>query len=163
MAALFKKIFGMNLRAATVYLTTGAVLVASGLSALSQNLPEGHASDFTSSIYFEPPHETQVKMKLSGAEASPLPGGALDVRQMRIETFSEEGRLQMIVQAPQCTYMPFERTANSAGKLELTTGDGKLHVTGEGFLWRQGDSSLTISNHVHTVMTSENFLKFSAP
>ena len=40
---------------------------------------------------------------------------------------------------------------------KLQTGDGKFRVEGDGFLWRQNDSFLTISNHVHTVI--ENTMK----
>jgi len=112
----------------------------------------GHATDFTSVSYFEPPHEQQVKMKLSGAEALPLPGGLLDVRELRVETFGLDGKTQVVVRAPQCNYSPFDGVANSAGHIELQSGDGKFQVEGEGFLWRQNASSLTISNRVRTVI-----------
>jgi len=118
----------------------------------AQQLPVGHATDFTSNQYFEPPNERLVKMKLSGAEALPLPGGLLDIRQLRVETFALDGQTQVIVRAPQCNYSPFDGVANSAGHMELQSGDGKIHVQGEGFLWRQTSSSLTISNHVHTLI-----------
>jgi hypothetical protein len=36
--------------------------------------------------------------------------------------------------------------------LQVQTGDGKIRVEGEGFLWRQSDSFLTISNRVSTVL-----------
>jgi len=118
----------------------------------AQQLPVGHATDFTSNQYFEPPNERLVKMKLSGAEALPLPGGLLDIRQLRVETFTLDGQTQVVVRAPQCNYSPFDGVANSAGHMELQSGDGKIHVQGEGFLWRQTRSSLTISNHVHTLI-----------
>jgi hypothetical protein len=118
----------------------------------AQQIPVGHATDFTSSQYFEPPHEQQVKMKLSGAEALPLPGGLLDVRQLRVETFGMDGKTEVVVRAPQCNYAPLDGVANSAGHIELQSGDGKFHVEGEGFLWRQTSSSLTISNRVRTVI-----------
>jgi hypothetical protein len=91
-------------------------------------------------------------MRLSGAEALPLPGGLLDIRQLRVETFALDGRTQVVVRAPQCSYSPFDGVANSAGHMELQSGDGKIHVEGEGFLWRQTGSSLTISNHVRTLI-----------
>lgn len=122
------------------------------LSGRAQLAAGGHATDFTSSTYYDPPHETQIKLRLSGAEASPLPGGLLDIRQLRIETFSVDGRPELTINAPQCTYAPLTGTASSAGKLEMRTGDGKLHVAGEGFLWRQDASLLTISNNVHTLI-----------
>ena len=58
-------------------------------------------------------------------------------------------------------------TASSAGRLQVQYRDGKIRVEGEGFLWRQSDSFLTISNHVSTVieirvgkdkLSRENFL-----
>jgi hypothetical protein len=116
----------------------------------AQPLPVKHATDFTSSQYFEPPHGQQVKLKLSGAEALPLPGGLLDVRQLRVETFSTDGKTEVVVRAPQCNYSPFDGVANSSGHMELQSGDGKFYVEGDGFLWRQASSSLTISNRVRT-------------
>lgn len=130
----------------------GILFVLAAFSNRAEQSPIGRASNFTTETYFEPPHEQQIKMRLSGAEASPLPGGLLDVKQLRIEMFNVEGKPQLIVRAPQCTYSPFDGVARSAGRLKLKSGDGKFQVEGEGFLWRQGDSSLTISNHVHTVV-----------
>jgi len=58
----------------------------------------------------------------------------------------------LVVRAPQCNYSLFSAVANSAGHIELQSGDGKFHVEGEGFLWRQNASSLTISNRVRTLI-----------
>lgn len=128
------------------------VVLLTAAAGLAQQLPVGHATDFTSHTYFEPPNEQTVKMKLSGAEASPLPGGLLDVKRLQIETFTVAGKPEAIIHAPQCTYAPMDGVASSAGRLEMQTADGKLHVEGEGFLWRQADSVLIISNRVHTVI-----------
>ena len=121
-------------------------------SVRAQQLPTGHGTDFTSSTYYEPPHEQQVRLRLSGAEASPLPGGLLEVKTLRVETFTETGKAEAVVSAPHCIYAPLDGVANSPGRLELRTGDGKFRVEGEGFLWRQADSLLIISNRVHTVI-----------
>jgi hypothetical protein len=113
----------------------------------------GHATDFTSVQYFEPPDDRKVKVKLSGAEAAPLPGGLLDVKQLKVEMFGTNGSPTVVVQAPQCNYSLFGGgAANSAGRLELTAMGGKLHVEGEGFLFRQVEQSLTISNRVRTTI-----------
>ena len=143
----------MKLRAANFCRALGVcgILLAAATDH-AQPTPLGHATDFMSESYFEPPHDQQVKLRLSGAEASPLPGGLLDVKQLRVETFNEVGKPEMLVRAPQCTYAPLDGVANSAGRLELQTGDGKFRVEGEGFLWRQGVSSLTISNRVRTTI-----------
>jgi len=34
----------------------------------------------------------------------------------------------------------------------MKTADGQFFTEGEGFLWRQNESILTISNRVHTVI-----------
>jgi hypothetical protein len=145
----------MKFHAAIFYPAVGAaIFLFAGTSDRAQSLPVGHATDFTSNQYFEPPNERLVKMKLSGAEALPLPGGLLDIRQLRVETFALDGQSQVVVRAPQCNYSPLDAggVANSPGHIELQSGDGKFHVQGEGFLWRQMSSSLTISNHVRTLI-----------
>ncbi len=116
-----------------------------------------HASDFTSVEYFEPPHQQQMKSRLSGAEAQPQAGGLLVIKQLKLETFNMNGKPEMIVNAPECIYDTFNRVASSPGRLKAQTGDGKFRVEGDGFLWRQNDSFLTISNNVHTLI--ENTMK----
>jgi hypothetical protein len=142
----------MKLRAAKFFLAGAAGIFLAAASDRAQPTPLGHATDFTSESYFEPPHEQQVKLRLSGAEASPLPGGLLEVKNLKVETFNEAGKPEVVVRAPQCTYAPLDGVANSAGALELQTGDGRFRVAGEGFLWRQSASSLTISNRVRTTI-----------
>ena len=93
-----------------------------------------------------------MKSRLSGAEAQPQTGGLLVIKQLKLETFTLDGKLEMIVNAPECVYDTFNHVANSTGHLQLQAGDGKFHVEGDGFLWRQDDSFLTISNHVYTVI-----------
>ncbi len=112
----------------------------------------GNASHFSSAEYFEAPHQQQIKTQLSGAEATPQAGGLIAIKQLQIERFGENGRLEMVVNAPDCIYDTMKGTASSPGPLKLQTGDGNYRVTGEGFLWRQNDSSLTISNNVRTVI-----------
>ena len=50
----------------------------------------GHASDFTSVEYYPAPNQQQMKSRLSGAEAQPLPGGLLVIKQLKLETFEHE-------------------------------------------------------------------------
>jgi hypothetical protein len=140
---------------------TWSVLLVAALFAASvvcsqpnplSSVKELHATDFTSEQYFEPPNDQQVKLKFSGAAADPLPGGLLAVKQMSIETFETNGVTKAIAKAPHCVLSPFDGVASSAGKLELQSGDGKFRVAGEGFMWRQSEQTLTLSNRVHTVL-----------
>jgi hypothetical protein len=146
------KIFGMKFDAAKSWVTAAMFFFIAAVSDHAQQAPIGHATDFTSEAYFEPPNDQQVKMRLSGAEASPLPGGLLDVKKLKVETFNTNGLTLAVVQAPQCTYAPLDGRASSAGRLEIRSGDGKFRVEGEGFLLRQTNWSLTISNRVRTLI-----------
>jgi hypothetical protein len=136
---------------AFVWLAAGAALsLAVVLGVRAQH--SGRATDFTTTEYYEPPHQQQIKSVLSGAEALPQSGGLLIIKQLKLRTFDLDGKLEMIVTAPECIYDTMGGTARSAGPLQLQNGDGKFHVEGEGFLWRQTNFFLTISNKVHTVI-----------
>jgi hypothetical protein len=145
--AIFRPWFGVTI----FFLATADV-------GLAQTLPVGHARDFTTESFFEPPHEQQVKLRLSGSDASPLPGGLMDLKQMHVETFTADAKPEMVVRAPQCTYeLSDGGVASSAGPVEIQSADGKFYVAGDGFLWRQNDNVLTISNSVRTVIKSGFF------
>ena len=135
-----------------------AVLILSGFLSLgfyavrAQQNTTGHANNFSSVEYFEPPHQTLMKSRLSGAEAQPEPGGLLLITQLKLETFDTNGAPGLIVKAPECVYDTLRGVASSPGHLRLETADASSHVEGDGFLWRQTDSFLTISNNVQTVI-----------
>jgi hypothetical protein len=112
------------------------------------------ANDFTSVEYFDAPHQRQKKSELSGAAAQPLAGGLLVIKNLKLEMFDVDGKTNFIVEAPECVYDTIHQTADSSGHLQLRTGDGKFHVEGDGFFWRQTDQFLMISNNVRTVIES---------
>lgn len=128
----------------TVVVRTQPSSLGSGTISFSTNL--------SSVIYFEPPNDQMVKLRLSGAEMSSLPGTLYDVKKLKIEQFKLNGKLEAVALAPQCYYAPMDGVANSPGHLDLTLGDGKIHTQGEGFLWQQNDSLLIISNNVYSVI-----------
>jgi hypothetical protein len=139
--------------------TTRITLIA-GIALLFAAIPSGrtqlngpqHASDFTSTEYYEPPHQQKIKSIMSGAEALPQPGGRLIIKQLKLETFNLDGKLELTVMAPECIYDTLKGVANSPGHLQVRTGDGKILTAGDGFLWRQSDQRLTISNNVCSVI-----------
>jgi hypothetical protein len=129
-----------------------SVFMALGFFAVRAQQNLQHASDFSSVEYFEAPHQQQMKSRLSGAEAQPLTGGLLAIKKLKLETFNTNGSPAMVVEAPECVYDTLKGRASSPGHLQVRTGDGVFRVEGEGFLWRQNESSLTISNRVQTVI-----------
>jgi hypothetical protein len=138
---------------ARALLAVGAGLwfaVAPGVRAQPNGIQ--HVNNFTSTEYYGPTNQQQIKSILSGAEALPQPGGLLIIKQLKLEMFNPDGKLEWVVNAPECVYDMLKGVANSPGHLEVRSGDGKFRVEGEGFLWRQSDSFLTISNNVRTVV-----------
>lgn len=131
---------------------TGVILIFTAMAGRAQSNVVGHASDFTSVEYYPAPNQQQMKSRLSGAEAQPLAGGLLAIKQLKLETFGPDGKSEIIVNAPECIYNQLSGTASSAGRLQVQYQEGKIRVEGEGFLWRQSDSFLTISNRVSTVL-----------
>ncbi|HEY1718666.1 MAG TPA: hypothetical protein VGH42_10310 [Verrucomicrobiae bacterium] len=136
-----------------------AILILSALMALgffaaihAQPNGAGHASDFTSVEYYDAPNEKQMKTRLAGAEAQPLAGGLLVIKQLKLEMFDTNGTLNVVVKAPDCVYDTLNGTASSSGHLQLASGDGKFRVEGDGFLWRRDAAFLTISNNVQTII-----------
>ena len=61
----------------------------------------------------------------------------------------------MVVRSANAFTTPGSRSASSPGPLRAQTGDGRFSIEGEGFLWLQTNSSLFISNRVHTVVQPE--------
>lgn len=103
--------------------------------------------------YFDPPHETQMKSLITGAEAEMLSGGRIRVKKkLKIEVFRVNGEREIVVEAPECLYDSSEHTADSPGRLQVQSGDGRFSVTGEGFRWQQDEGRLTISNQVRSVI-----------
>ena len=141
--ACLSRIFGILL----AYAVLGFFAVAR-----AQSNTMSHASDFTSVEYFPAPNQQQMRSRLSGAEAQPLPGGLLAIKELKLETFGLDGQPEIVVNAPECTYDQLNGTASSPGRLQVQYQEGKIRVEGEGFLWRQSDSFLTISNRVSTVL-----------
>lgn len=132
-----------------------AILFFAAMENRAQQTPGG----FTSVEYFPQPNQTRMKSRLAGAEAQPLPGGLLVIKQLKLETFTTNGSPQAVVEAPECIYDTVHDMANSAGHLQLQSGDGKIRTEGDGFLWRQDDSFLTISNNVRTAIENSPAIK----
>jgi hypothetical protein len=169
MAAIFETLRRMKLRRAKAgtkmlfFAGLGSAWLLLPASARAQTMPVGSGTNLSSVMYFEPPHEQQIKVRLSGAEMSPLPGVALyDVKKLKIEKFNTNGILEAVAEAPQCTYAPLDETASSPGHLDLTLGGGKIRVHGEGFLWQENTQSLIISNRQQTLINMGNW-KLTTP
>lgn len=108
--------------------------------------------DFSVPEYYDPPHETQLKTLLQGAEAEPASEGRILISEAKLQTFAQNGQPQMLVEAPHCVFDSVRRAVSSPGPLRVRSADGKLNLEGEGFLWQQTNSNLIISNRVRTII-----------
>ena len=96
-----------------------------------------------------------MKSMLEGSGAERQPDGRVLVTNAKRQTFLVNGDVELTVEAPQCLYDPAMRTISSSGPLLAKSGDGKFSIEGEGFLARQTNSILVVSNRVHTVLRPE--------
>lgn len=123
------------------------------LGGRAEDIPLGSgASDFNSVQYYDAPHEQQIQTRVVGASAQPLEGGLLLVKDVKLERYGMDGKLQFSAAAPECIYDPNNGVANSPGEVHMRSGDGELQMDGHGFMWRQNDSFFMISNQVQTVI-----------
>lgn len=122
-----------------------------GARARAQSPAIGPIKDFTSSDYGGP-NQDKLKFTITGAEAQAQSFDRYLVKHAKLEVFRETGEREFIVEVPECLYDKSKGTASSPGRLQVQTGDGRFLVEGEGFLWNQSASHLTISNRVRTVI-----------
>ena len=138
-------------------LAGGAVLLCASLffallsrPALAQLPVNLFASGFSTTEYYT--NRNQIRMRVTGKSAQPTGPERYIIRQVRLETFHEDGQPELAIEAPECLYNLTARTASSPGPLNIQLGNGQVKLTGEGFLWQQNPASLIISNRVKTVL-----------
>ncbi len=103
--------------------------------------------------HFPPPHERQMQSLLRGGEARPLPGERYRCSAgVELDTFLKTGETNLVVQTPECIVDERHQAVNSPGPLKVQSAGGRFVIEGTGFLWRQTNSSLFISNDVHTIV-----------
>ncbi len=128
------------------FLVAGLLLVASNAAAL-----EG--SNFSLSEYFPGTNYTKLQYKLSAAQARSLPGNRQLLTNVKLQAFKLTGELELVIEVPECVYDQTNKTVGSPGPLQVQSGDGRFRIAGDGFLYRQGESRVVISNRVHATVT----------
>jgi hypothetical protein len=144
----------------TAMLRAGRWLGATALALLgvlvlwAQPLPfGGHVTDFSVPDFYPPPNQNQIRSMLRSAEAEPLPGGLVRLKDVKLDSYQVDGVRTVTIFAPDCIYDTVSRTARSAGALRIESGDGQVRIEGTGFLWQQTNSVLIISNQTRTTLT----------
>ena len=137
-------------------------LVLSGLAgggAHGQQLLEGRGKI---AEYYGRPNQKQMSLFLEGARVQPLTNDQLFITEPRLQTFSLQGLTNLTARAPRCIMDRRRGTISSSGPIQAELAQGKFLISGDGFLLRQTNSDLTISNHVRTVLQPEMLERASA-
>lgn len=131
-----------------------AVLTLGGIALLHAGQPTtfGIGRNVKYRDYYDPPHQSQLRAIVQGSEAIPQGAGRVQLKNLRIESFRENGEREGIVEAADCIYDHETRTASSAGPITAWTSDERLRIEGTGFSVLVTNKSLTISNNVRTVI-----------
>jgi lipopolysaccharide export system protein LptA len=135
----------------------GALLLLVFLSAPSpaQITIQGKLKNFRFPDYYPAaPGQTNPPLKtlLSGVEARQLAGGQMHINGLAIQSYREDGQHELEVKASECVFDIATRQASGEGHLEVTSPSGLYSIEGDGFLWRQADGLLVISNHVQSIL-----------
>jgi lipopolysaccharide export system protein LptA len=95
----------------------------------------------------------RLRSLISGQSVQALPGSTtLRVEALRLEFFREDGAVEFVAEAPDCTFDLQTRIASSAGPLRARTADQRLVLSGTGFLARPDTSTLVLSNAVRALV-----------
>jgi lipopolysaccharide export system protein LptA len=111
-------------------------------------------SNFRIAELFDSPNERQMKSLIEGARMRHQ-GSQTVVYDVKVQRFSTNGAVEMIIEAPESFYDENRKAVNSSGPVKFRTGDGRFNLSGVGFLWLQTNSTLYISNQVQTVVFPE--------
>lgn len=87
---------------------------------------------------------------LYGEEAIHTGNRVYRIKDLKIETYQADEKPMWIVRSPLCFFDYNTRIAYSSNELKAVSVDNQYEINGIGFLWRQSDSSIIISNNVLT-------------
>jgi predicted small lipoprotein YifL len=118
---------------------------------------EASATEGTTKGFKFPEYDTENRLKsmLTGAEARPQGGDLILIRSLRVETYDQDGKVDMIVEAPECLFDRKNKSARSAGSMEARSANGLFRVTGRGFEWDQAGGRLVITNDSRTEISKQ--------
>ena len=133
-------------------LALGLILFASPGHTQPVGVGPGQGLKFTEYYSSRP---TQLKSVLECARAQPQPKGLYLVTDAKWRNYRENGEGGMTAAAPECVYDSTRRLISSSGPLHVQVAEGKFSIEGEGFLFQQTNSTLWVSNRVHTILHPE--------
>lgn len=128
-----------------------ATVVLSMVCTTNAQVPQEAKSvkDFRKIFYRNTPKGKIPEAICSGAEANPLTGSQVELKDFTLETLREQVT-QFTAKSPQCLIDVKEEYATSAGPLVGYNANTNFYIQGVGFLCTKSNSLLVISNQVET-------------
>lgn len=119
------------------------------------------ATGYNITQFFPPPNFRQVEMRLTGSEATQLPGSGKQFRvtKPQFTSYRTNGETVVMIETPECLFDETDakaRTISSEQTLSMRTGTGDFSITGRGFRWWQNSKTLIISNDVRALVRYTN-------
>lgn len=139
----------------------GVLLGLLGLaSGFAQTSRDG-ATGFNAARYHPAPNFRQMEIKLTGNEATQLPGNGKQFRitKPQFTSYRITGETEVMIETPECLFDETDakaRTISSEQTLSMRTGAGDFSITGRGFRWWQNSKTLIISNDVRALVRYTN-------
>lgn len=139
----------------------GVLLGLLGLaSGFAQTSRDG-ATGFNAARYHPAPNFRQMEIKLTGSEATQLPGNGKQFRviQPQFTSYRTNGETVVMIETPECLFDETDakaRTISSEQTLLMRSGAGDFSITGRGFRWWQNSKTLIISNDVRALVRYTN-------
>jgi hypothetical protein len=122
-----------------------------GVSLSAQNISFGSPKNFSIPDYY--PGSNQKRSVMTGAQAIPQSSTQVLIKGLHIETYDKAGATNLIVEASECQFDYSSKNAWSSGPLLVRDARDRFTLKGEsGFLWRQTNSSLNVSNRVRATI-----------
>lgn len=128
--------------------------ILAGISLSAQNISFGTPKNFSIPDYYA--GSNQKRSVMTGAQAIPQSATQVLIKGLHIETYDKAGATNLIVEAPECQFDYGSKNAWSSGPLKVRDAQGRFTLEGQnGFLWRQTNSYLNVSNKVRTTIRKD--------
>ena len=134
-----------------IQICAALVTVCAGEAAQAQNFD---AYGFKLPIMFDklaPGQTNKIQSITSGQEVKTVGRGLFQVQGAHIEYYAEDGKTNLVANAPEALLSQDQRTATSTNRLEVRTSNG-LFIEGNGYFCQLTNFNLFISNRVRTVI-----------
>ena len=120
------------------------------LTTLGQSSSPGSSKGVTTIPEYDgvDPNKVRAVIRIRGATAKLT--GQVPVEEFHREVYSLDGRTNLLISATNCVFDMRNHAAFSSDRVRVVSGDGRLLIEGLGFIWRQTNNTLVISNQVHT-------------